>query len=467
MSKYENKIACLPTLAANNGLADALHFSDGTFYKNVTTTVPITSAAGLGYQYASQVATSPSAATSAGYVFTFENGALSAKPTDLGPLLSDLPQTIGRNRLYVGASYQWMQFSKTGGKSLNSFIYSGGMIDPYEGGYNYIQASASLKMHSINTYLSYGISDRLDVSAVIPWSRTEMRIHTSCAPNSYGVDDTWSSTSTGESLCEQHAPVSVPVTVSGTTYIFDVYDYSFTALNSKAQTASGLGDVTLRGKYEILKKSRQGAALGLEYRLPTGDPLNMQGSGATGIRPFLAWSYNSRVSPHANVGYQYNGSSASDVNDIGSITSESVTGINYDTSETETIDVTTGIHFTDKLKARKLPNIVTVSAGADYALSDRVNLNADLLVRHLSNDGTKVFGESIGDVQLNKNYITNAPFFDGASTKTTFVIGEKGKITDHLLFSANLQIDASNNGLSYRPSPIATLSYDFGGGSKK
>jgi hypothetical protein len=361
-SKYEGKIACLPTLAANNGVTDVLHWTDGTFYQNLQT-IPIASAFGLGYQYASQVATSPSAATSAGYIFTFENGALAAKPADLGPLLSDLPQTIGRNRLYFGASYQWMQFSKTGGKSLNSFIYSGGVADPYAKGYNYIQASASLKIHSINTYLSYGITDRLEVAAVIPWSRTNLSFHTSCAPESYGVDDNWYVIKTGESLCNQSVAVDVPVTESGVTYIVPMDDYSFTALNSKEQTASGLGDITLRAKYELLKKSRQGVALGIEYRLPTGDPLNMLGSGATGIRPFLAWSYNGRVSPHANVGYQYNGSSVNDVNDVGSFTYKTVTGIpcdaslHCDTTKTETLDVINGINFTDKLKAQKLPNI--------------------------------------------------------------------------------------------------------------
>jgi hypothetical protein len=44
--------------------------------------------------------------------------------------------------------------------------------------------------------------------------------------------------------------------------------------------------------------------------MPTGDELNFHGSGAWGIRPVLAASYEAKFSPHANVGYQWNGNSA-------------------------------------------------------------------------------------------------------------------------------------------------------------
>jgi len=466
VTKYASKIACLPTKAANYEIHNMAGYFDpntGEFTaKIVIDSVPLAIPFGLGTQYASQLATSPSAATSAGYVFTFVKGALSAKPTDLGPLLSDLPQTIDKNRLYIGASYQWMEFSKTGGKDLSSFLFPGGFFDSRTVyGYNFNQANASLKMNSINTYFSFGITSRLEVSAVIPWSHVDMSIKTSCAPAAYGVESGWVYNGNQPECATTGTAVAIngtdglPITISG----HPEYDVTFTVPNSQTQTSSGIGDVTLRAKYEIVKKNRQGLAIGLEYRLPTGDPLDIQGSGATGIRPFLAWGYNGRLSPHINAGYQYNGSSVDDVRDNATSDTEITKSGTFTT-------VATTVKYSDVLPPRKLPNIITVSGGADFALTKRLNLNADLLARFLSNDGSSTWNGKVGDISLVNNPVTKAPFFDGASTKTTAVFGAKAKLASHLLLSGSVMIDASNNGLSYKPSPIATLSYDFGGAKK-
>src|SRR5207302_758110 len=80
----------------------------------------------------------------------------------------------------------------------------------------------------------------------------------------------------------------------------------FTASGS----ASGIGDVTLRLK-GFAKGGRAGsAAFGLDLRLPTGDAMNLLGTGAAGVQPFAILSTTvDRVSPHVNVAYQWNGSS--------------------------------------------------------------------------------------------------------------------------------------------------------------
>ena len=45
-------------------------------------------------------------------------------------------------------------------------------------------------------------------------------------------------------------------------------------------------------------------------RLPTGDEMNLLGSGAASLQPFAIWSGTcGKVSPHVNVGYHWNGSS--------------------------------------------------------------------------------------------------------------------------------------------------------------
>jgi hypothetical protein len=74
--------------------------------------------------------------------------------------------------------------------------------------------------------------------------------------------------------------------------------------------ASGAGDVTVRMKQVVRKGQTHGLALGLDLRLPTGDERNLLGTGAAGVQPFAAWSADYQtVSPHVNLGYQWNGSS--------------------------------------------------------------------------------------------------------------------------------------------------------------
>ena len=59
-----------------------------------------------------------------------------------------------------------------------------------------------------------------------------------------------------------------------------------------------------------MKENTRAFAAGLDLRLPTGDELNLLGSGAAGIRPFAAFSTTiGRFDPHANLAYQWNGRS--------------------------------------------------------------------------------------------------------------------------------------------------------------
>lgn len=451
--KYANTIACLPTLTADAGTLNYEVYIDPVT-NNVGLPIllgterPTATPLGLGAQYAGQIATSPSAATSAGYIFTFQNGSLTSKPADLGPLVSDLPQTIGRHRMYVGASYQWMQFTKIGGKDIRSFVFAQGYTDNYFAGvggngiegWQENQASASLKVHSIDTYVSYGITDRLDVSVVIPWSHVAFRMNTSCLasnPGDYIVNGITNCLYFDTSLAQADDSQSPD---------FPWYEVLNFAPSSESLKSSGVGDLTVRGKYEFLKRERQGLALGLEVRMPTGDPLNLRGSGATGVRPFLAWSYNGlfsgRFSPHANVGFQHNGSSIDDVHDY-----VTWTGTEY--------------VYSNKLTPSKIPNIFTSSVGADFALTRRINVDADVLERVFSNDGSQVFQNN---VVISSNNTLSAPIlFSGTSYKSTVIVGAKAKLADHFLFGANLMIDATpSTGMSYKPSPVATLSYDFG-----
>ena len=63
-------------------------------------------------------------------------------------------------------------------------------------------------------------------------------------------------------------------------------------------------------KNSFRRTPESGFALGLDVRLPTGDEMELTGTGTTGLQPFVIWSATvDRVSPHVNAGYQWNGAS--------------------------------------------------------------------------------------------------------------------------------------------------------------
>ena len=74
--------------------------------------------------------------------------------------------------------------------------------------------------------------------------------------------------------------------------------------------AGGIGDILLRVKGTVMREGPRSLAAGVDLRLPTGDELNLLGSGAPGVRPFAALSRSfGGASPHLNVAYQWNGQS--------------------------------------------------------------------------------------------------------------------------------------------------------------
>ena len=165
-------------------------------------------------------------------------------------------------------------------------------------------------------------------------------------------------------------------------------------------------------------------AAAVDVRLKTGNELNFLGTGAIGVRPFVAASWRGRVAPHADFGFQWNGNS-----DIASINGPGVTG--------------------------KLPNNLFYVAGADARVVKRLTLSADYLGEHvfsvlregLQTEPSSGFsGIYTGSGSFNTNYIT---------------VGGKVNPVGNLLLTANVFFNLDNNGLHNKPAPMVGISYTF------
>jgi hypothetical protein len=73
-------------------------------------------------------------------------------------------------------------------------------------------------------------------------------------------------------------------------------------------SASGPGDFLIRGKYNVLRRTGSGLAIGGEARLPTGNEQNLLGTGEASIKPRLIASLErDRVAVHGDIGYAIGG----------------------------------------------------------------------------------------------------------------------------------------------------------------
>ena len=148
---------------------------------------------------------------------------------------------------------------------------------------NSIQATVG----QFTTFVTVGVTDRFDLSLALPVLANDMTVVSDATIQRLGTTDPLTHffrQATGE---------------VGTRRIF-------TAIRS----ASGVGDLIVRAKQTLLKGASNGVAVGLDVRLPTGDAMELLGTGTAGLGPFAVWSASfSKVSPHVNAGYQWNGSS--------------------------------------------------------------------------------------------------------------------------------------------------------------
>ena len=243
--------------------------------------------------FASQLATTlvPPPITVGGYGFD-RSGLFRYSQQHFGVALSERPEVIGAGQFGLGFSVQHANFDSLDGVRLNTMDTAFTHDSPELGGVRSDVVSARNVIQARQTqivgFLSYGVSDWLDASLIVPVVTTRLDATSLATVHRLG-----SAANPGTHFFEeQDDPL-------GTTRLF----------RARGQ-ATGLGDVSARLKALVANQGVSNVALGVDVRLPTGDAENLLGTGATGIRPFVTWSLgNQRVSPHASLAYQWNGPS--------------------------------------------------------------------------------------------------------------------------------------------------------------
>jgi Putative MetA-pathway of phenol degradation len=419
---------------------------------------PINEAVGI------QVSQLPIASPSSGITFTYDPSLKTFAPSteeSLGPILGERASTIGRHKLYVAFSFQYFNFNSIDGQDtskLPSVVQHEPFPPPFpspfitacpnqsglSGGFagnpcfvrDFIQTTNNidLTVHQYTIYATYGLTRHLDVSVEIPLLSVNMQTTSNATIVSNAK--TFPSAQFPNGVFHQFDPSIVPSCGSQVPCLQGTF--------ANSGSAQGIGDVTIRGKYELYQGERFGFAAGVDVRLPTGEAENFLGSGATGVKPFAVASYSARVSPHAEIGYEWNGDSILAGDFVGATAPNS---------------------------KRALPNRFVYTVGADVSIVKRLTGAFDLYGQRLfgvpqlfSNPYTDL--GTCSDIACTSLTAGTTHPNLGVIAKTDYNIinasvGLKYKLVHNLVLTGNVLLKLNDSGLRATAIPLVGVSYSF------
>jgi hypothetical protein len=185
----------------------------------------------------------------------------------------------------------------------------------------------------------------------------------------------------------------------------------------------------VRVKTTVAGGVTNGLAAGVDVRLPTGDEMNLLGSGTAGLQPFVIWSgTRGNISPHVNASYKWNGSS--------------VLAGNPATGERA--------HFPDQ---------ASYAVGADVSVNSRLTVAFDVIGQYVIN------AERLRSQPFNaldeRSVFPNVAFTRDSFNALSGSVGMKANLLERLLLDVNLLFKIDEHGLRDRVTPLIGLEYSF------
>jgi hypothetical protein len=215
----------------------------------------------------------PLAASSGGFVYRLNPGlGLVERASDgFGPFFTERLLRNSKGQTSISISFQAENFTSLQGADLragtfptNAARLSGSTIP-----FSVDTLTLELDGSTVTGFVSYGVSDRLAVGAAVP-------------------------------VVQVHFSGSRVRTVDGVSGLQSV----------QGGSATGLGDVSLQGRYVLAGEALRGVSIGGDLRLPTGRAEDLLGSGDTAARVLGigSWEEN-KLALHVNGGFGVGGAS--------------------------------------------------------------------------------------------------------------------------------------------------------------
>jgi hypothetical protein len=366
----------------------------------------------FGTALTGQIVSLPLPAPASGFTYQFDPGlgVFTRSTSSFGPILAERADTIGARRVSIGFAYQRLAFDSIENIDLQSVpaVFTHDNAELRGGREDVITTVNSIdsEVSRSAAFITYGVTNDLDVSIAVPYITTDIVVTSDATVRRIGT-----------TIPEIHFFRAADDSI-GDRRIYTAFGH-----------ASGIGDITIRMKQAIKKSPRNGIALGLDLRLPTGDEDNLLGTGAPAVQPFAAWSATyGTFAPHINLGYQWNGSSA--------LAGDSEAGVSED-----------------------LPDVAVYALGTVVAVHPRVTLALDVLGRYII-DSPRVRLEDFVALDGHSVY-PNIAFDTGSINELSSAVGLKINVAGRLLLNTNLLVRLNSGGLRDKISPLVGVEYAF------
>ena len=198
-----------------------------------------------------------------------ELGMVIRSSDSFGPLFTERSLVTGQGGASLGLSYSSTAFETIDGRNLRdgTLVSTASTLRGESTPFDIETVSLRIRTDAMTLNGTVGITDRFDVSAGIPFIRLTL--------NGERVD-----TYRGRPLLQA----------------------------TGSATASGLGDVVVRARYNVYRRGASGVAVGGEARLPTGREEDLLGAGRVSVTPRVIGSYEQdRLGIHGELGYSFHG----------------------------------------------------------------------------------------------------------------------------------------------------------------
>jgi hypothetical protein len=435
---------CQPFEGPPNCIPHENHFIVGESLKLTTREVNVA--------VAEQLASFPLSSSSGGFSFTVDkDGAVKPASATFGPAFAERALTIGKGKVNLGFSFQATSYESFEGIDLQSgqmsfirehndccpppgqpTIVTPNFTPPFERDLLRSDLRLSIDTRTTAFFANYGVTNRLDVGVAIPISRVEMTATVAGTILRLG---------------------------SGTSTFHEFDNGGDQESFAESGSATGLGDILVRGKFNFYRTNSTALAAALDLRLPTGDKDNLLGTGATQTNVFFVGSGEYGVfSPHVNFGYTFSNGT----------TSAEATSFN--------LDPATYGKLAPQIEAARnidlsVPDEFNYVAGVAVAVHPRVTVGFDLRGRNMHDvarfglENTSYphrgTGTAVPDTAFTEQNEFSVESRTGNLNQLLGIIGAKINIGKTLLLNASLLFAMNDNGLKPKPTPVIGFDYVF------
>ncbi|CAM2005816.1 hypothetical protein [Acanthopleuribacter pedis] len=386
------------------------HFREAAFVANSQLTPSLNTA------ITNNVSSFPNSNTSIGVTFSFESGAPEKIRRAIGPVFGESATTLGKKRLNLGMNTSRLTMDRFRGLDTRDLTFTFTHVDvtndgtlgenPSESDTIDVALGMDVDATILAFYASYGLTDRLDISVSAPY------IDISLDGTAVARVDSFTLAAVGMANHHFGDDPTRPILESQVPY---------------SESAAGLGDVSVRAKYNAFNADRFQLGFFFDYRFDNGDESDFLGTGSNEFRV-------AQVLSGGDDNYQYliNLAFEKRPGDLDSDEIELLLGFNY--------EVGNGFAWAVELMG-------------DYDLNDLEAIN-------LLNDSVEIVDRS-GDA-LNPRQVRLSNIPDRSDDHTLNAsLGLRWAPTDKLILLGNLLIPLNDAGLRSNVVATAGFGYNF------